>query len=474
MLHLSVLDGVVVGLFLCAILALGFSARLRDNSILQYLAAGRALSLPAFVATLVCTWYGGILGVGESVEYYGVGTWLLFGLPYYIFAALYAFGFAERVRGAEQISIPERLAVRWGRSAGLVSAGLIFLLAVPAAHVLMLGILLNSFTGIEQHWAVVLATLGGTLFLYRGGLLADVRSSMLAFAMMYLGFAVIVGYCLIHFPPVQTFHRLDPALTDWTGGKGPVTVIGCMLLGAWTMVDPGFHQRVASARNPPTGRSGVFVSIGFWFLFDVLSLTAGLYGMALLHPAPEGLKLFPTLGEAVLPPGLKAIFVCGMLGTILCAMVGYTFVSGSTLGRDLVARCRPAASDAQVKLWTRGGLFVACIVAIVLANYVDSVVDLWYQWGGAVEGALLLPVTAAYVPRFKLNARPAWVVASMAAAFLVSFGWLVYGKRTDNPDLVVHLGKLEIPVGTLVPGLVVSGLILAAGQVAARRKTTDG
>jgi hypothetical protein len=62
----------------------------------------------------------------------------------------------------------------------------------------------------------------------------------------------------------------------------------------------------------------------------------------------------------------------------------------------------------------------------------------------------------------------------MVAAFSVSFGWLVYGKRTENPDLVVHLAGQEIPLGTLVPGLVVSALILAAGQVAAQRKTTNG
>ena len=78
---LAPLDMGVVGLFIVAILALGFSARLRENSVLQFLAAGRALTLPAFVATLVSTWYGGILGICESVSYYGVGTWLLMGVP---------------------------------------------------------------------------------------------------------------------------------------------------------------------------------------------------------------------------------------------------------------------------------------------------------------------------------------------------------------------------------------------------------
>ncbi len=471
---LSPLDTVVVVLFLIAILALGFSARLRDNSVLQYLAAGRALSLPAFVATLVCTWYGGILGVGESVKTYGVGTWLLLGVPYYVFALLYAWFFAKRVRGAEQISIPERLASRWGAGAGLVSAFLIFLLAVPAAHVLMLGVLLQMVIGLKSLWqCIVIATLGGTLFLYRGGLLADVRAAILAFLMMYVGFAVMVGYCLWHFPPSTAFRSIDPKLFDWSGGQGALNVVGFFLLGAWTMVDPGFHQRVASSQDPATGRKGVLVSVFFWFLFDVLSLVAGLYAIALVHPVPEGLKVYPALGDRVLPSGLKALFLCGMLGTILCAMVAYTLVSGATLGRDIVGRLRQGASDEEIKNWTRAGFVVACMVAIVLATKLDSVVDLWYQWGGCVIGALLLPVTAAYLPRFGLRASPGCVVLSMALAFLMSFAWLVDGKTTNNPGLLVYVAGRQFSLGTLVPGFMVSALVLAVGHVATRRMTTN-
>ncbi len=121
-LSLAPLDWAVIGLFLAGIASLGFSARVREHSVLQYLAAGRSLSLPAFVATLVSTWYGGILGIGESVSYYGFGTWLLMGVPYYVFAIVYALYFARRVRGAEQISLPERFDSIWGRSVGVLAA----------------------------------------------------------------------------------------------------------------------------------------------------------------------------------------------------------------------------------------------------------------------------------------------------------------------------------------------------------------
>lgn len=493
-LHFSGLDFAVVGIFLLAILALGFSARLRDNSVLQFIVAGRSLTLPVFVATLVSTWYGGILGIGESVTYYGFGTWLLFGVPYYVFAFIYAVWLARRVREYAQISIPERLATQWGKAAGLIGAGLVFLLAVPAAHVLMLGVLVEGFTGWGLAPSVIVACIGGTLFLYKGGLLADVRVGMLAFVMMYVGFAVMLVWCLTHYPLGETLNHIEnKSLLTFTGGNGWVTIVSFFILGAWTLVDPGFHQRVASAESPATGKKGVFVCIGFWFLFDILTIGTGMYALALLKQKPElGLHIFPAFGEQVLPAGLKAIFFCGMLGTILSAMVGYTLVSGATVGRELVARWAGIEGDAKIKLWTRVGFAVACLVAVILALNIPSVVNLWYQWGGCVIGALLIPVILAYIfPNRTVNR--AWLNASMLLAFSLSFAWLVYGYRTNNTFLNVAVlnGRWFLPsdaeinagtwpdatvvgLGTLAPGLVISAVVIGFGAIAGRRTGKHG
>jgi SSS family solute:Na+ symporter len=490
------LDFIVVGLFFCAILALGFSAKLRNNTILQFLAAGRSLSLPAFVATLVTVWYGGILGVAESASYYGVGTWLLLGVPYYVFAYIYAIWFAPRVRSADQLTIPERLALRWGNTAGLVGAVIMFCLAVPAAHVLMLGSLVQSFTGMKLLTAVSIGTLVGVLFLYKGGLLADVRVGMLAFVSMYVGFLVIDVYCIATHPPSTIVPILrDQGMLSFTGGKGPLVVFTFFILGVWTLVDPAFHQRVASSKSPEIGRKGVLVSIGFWMLFDLLSMTAALYALALASPRPDDPKLlYPIFGSQILPAGLKGLFFCGMLGTILSAMVGYTLVSGTTIGREIVGRLRPGLSDAEVTMWSRIGIAISCVAAILLAINIKSVVDLWYAWSGCVIGAMLIPVTVAYLRERAFRVAPAWIVASMAASFALSFAWLLYGLQTNNSFLNVAFiqserglgvrleaepekpqpGRLDVPVGTLVPALVISGAVIALGALASRRTAKNG
>jgi len=468
-LNLGPLDAFVLLAFLAAILCLGFSAKLRDNTLLQYLAAGRNLSMPAFVATLVSTWYGGVLAVGDGIKEFGFGVILLLGVPYYVFALMYALFFAERVRGSEQISIPEKLSQRWGKATGLVGAGLVFMLAVPAAHVLMLGTMLHLFTGWGLNVSTVIATVVGTLFLYKGGLLADVRAGMLAFAMMYIGFFVIAGWCLTHYPPSHVIAHLDPSLKHLDGGQGWLGFLSFFILGSWTLVDPGFHQRVASARSPAVGKKGLYVCVAFWALFDILSTITGLYAVSILSPSLSGLEFFPRLGNQILPPGLKAIFLCGLTGTILSAMVGYTLVSGATFGREFVARLKPGLPDAQIKLYTRTGFAVACFFAIVIAFQVQNVVvDLWYAYAGVVVGALLLPVSAAYLAKFKLKSASGWITASMIGAFITSFAWLLWCKRTQNDEYMVSIAGHKFGLGTIIPGLIVSAIVLGLGEAAGR------
>lgn len=461
------LDAAIFALLLGGLLALGFSAKLRKATSFEFLAAGRRLTLPVFVATLVSTWYGGVLGIGESVQYYGLGTWVLMGVPYYVFGIVYALWLAPRVRDADQISLPERFAVEIGRRSAIVGAGLVFLLAVPAAHVLMLGVLVKAFTGWSMVASVLAATAVGTAFLYKGGLLADARASIVAFVSMYVGFAVMLTSAVRADPGLLSRHVAENGF-QWDGGMGWPFVASFFILGAWTLVDPGFHQRVASAESPTTGRRGVLASVACWFVFDMLTIGTGMYAVSMAQTA-EPLLLFPALGESVLGPGLKALFIFGLVGTVVSAMVGYTLVAGASLARDLAARvAKNAPTDERIVGWTRIGFAVSSLVAIGLALQIQSVVALWYAWAGAVVGALLVPVWHVY--RRGAGLSDAWTAGAMALSFAVSASWLAYGTATGNPYLSMTLPNgQDVSIGTLLPGLLVSVIVLGVGALAERR-----
>ena len=77
MFNLSI-DQILVLIYFSATLGFGFYRR-SDKNINSFLFAGRKLTIPALVATLVSTWYGGILAVGRFTYENGIVTWIIFG-----------------------------------------------------------------------------------------------------------------------------------------------------------------------------------------------------------------------------------------------------------------------------------------------------------------------------------------------------------------------------------------------------------
>src|SRR5437763_6257946 len=129
----SPLDWALIVLYFAFLAAVWIGRIGRRAGVAEYLVAGRAVTLPALVATLVTTWYGGILGVGEYSWRYGVSNWLVFGVPYYVGALLFAWLFARRAREAALYTLPDLLERHYGRGPALLGALAVFVTSAPAA-----------------------------------------------------------------------------------------------------------------------------------------------------------------------------------------------------------------------------------------------------------------------------------------------------------------------------------------------------
>ena len=121
--HFHFLDWAILAAYTSGLIWIGIF-RLKDQSSSQeeFILSGRRLSLGGFVVTLVTTWYGAILGLGENTFLYGIQTWFIFALPYYGFALGYAYWIAPKIREKNFLSIPDHFRFHYGDNAGIISA----------------------------------------------------------------------------------------------------------------------------------------------------------------------------------------------------------------------------------------------------------------------------------------------------------------------------------------------------------------
>ncbi len=439
------LDAAIVLLFLAACLTLGARARVEDDSE-GWILAGRALTLPAFVATLVPTFYGGVLGIGEFTWGAGLSNWTVMALPYYAFAGVYAFLLAGRVRVTPGLTIPDHLEAAYGRPTALLGALLVFLLASPADELLMAGSLLGHMTGLSTGVASALAGALALALIWRGGLRSDAAANRLQFVVMFAGFALILPFAWHAVgSPVAMAQRLPAGHLSWTGGMGWPKLIGWWLIAVWTLVDPSFHQRCAAAETPAVARNGILISIAFWAIFDLLTTTAGLYARAALPVLGNPTLAFPLLADAVMPPIARGVFFAGVSSSLFAALQGTAMIAAACLG--------------QTRL--RAGLVATMILSYALSRIVPSVVGLWYAVGSAVIPGLLLPMLGVYLPALRVPGR--WAAASSASGWLVSLAWVAAARVKGEPPLGIE---------PMFPGLLVSGALWAAGYSSSRRTVT--
>ncbi len=440
---------VVAALAAYAVALLLVGGRSRAAERLDYLLAGRRLTTAPFVATLVATWYGGVLGVGEYSYRYGISNWLVMGVPYYLAALVFAFGLARRARASAALSIPDQLAATYGPAAGRAGAILVLLVATPAAYVLMLGELLGIYLGVPLAWAVAAGTAFTVVYVAAGGFRAVVSTNVLQFVLMYLGFLVALPVTLHAAGGFgAVWAALPPASRAWDGGLGVQAVAVWYFIAMQTLVEPTFYQRCYAAETPAVARRGVLISVGFWVLFDFLTTFTGLAARALLPHLPDPVLSYPELGRLVLPPLANALFAVAMFATVMSTAHSYLFLGAATIGHDVVPEIRSRVDERH---WTMAGLVLVGAAAAALALALRSVIAIWHDVGSIVTSALLLPLALSHA-RERLRFRRRAATAAIVVTAAVSTGWIL--ARAD--------GRYPLGVEPIFPALAVSAAIWLA------------
>ena len=444
---MTTIDYIIILTYLAGLLYLGFTRRAgRNESAGNFILGGRTLTLPAFVATLVSSWYGGILGVGEFSYLYGISNWLVFGLPYYLAAFIFAFFLAKKARRAEVLTIPDRLEAVYGRPTAAVGSVILFLMTLPGAYILMLAVLMQVIFGWPLWIGALLGTIFSIFYVHLGGFRSVVRTDILQFGLMFAGFLILFIMVVIDYGGLGFIKSSVPAAhLTWHGGNTGWYIAIWYVIALATLIEPSFYQRCYAARSGTVARNGILISIACWTVFDFLTTSCGLYARAILPDLANPISSYPALAAQVLPPGLLGLFALALLATVMSTVDSYSFLAASTFGRDIVWRLFKIP-ESSITRYTRIGLFLSAAIALVAALYFDSVVEIWHHFGSVGTPALLVPLFFAFNGRRRM--RPAVALWSVVLSGGVSLVWLL--SMYFRTDSTYWLGLEPIFPGLLI------------------------
>lgn len=465
MTKLSSIDFFIICLYIIFLIFIAIRLwKAKRNSAEDFLLAGRRLTLPSFIATLVSTWYGGILGVGEFSYMYGISNWLVFGVPYYLAAFIFAMFIAKKARRMQLYTIPHQLDKTYGKTVSIVGAFFVFIMTTPAAYALMLATLINFILG----WPLIVGLFLGTLFslgyVWAGGFRSVVRTDLVQFLLMFSAFMLLLPFSIFKFGGISFLQdNLPPSHFVWHGGQGAQYIIVWYFIALATLVEPGFYQRCFAARTETVAKRGILYSILFWIFFDFMTTTTGLYARAALPNLQNPVSSYLELSFLVLPIGLQGLFLVGLLATIMSTIDSYAFLAAMTVGRDILWRLRDGINQDRISFYTRIGLIFTAIVSIFIAWSAKSVITIWKEIGSIGTPALLVPLAFSFSDKWKL--RPRAALLTIVSGSIVSGVWALskaFGE-TDNYWLNIE---------PIFPGLFITLIILVVDNYFKNQKTT--
>jgi len=417
------IDYFLIWIYFLSILLVGITAK-SPSSNTGYIYAGRKLTTPAFVATLVSTWYGGILEIGRFSNQNGISTWLVFGLFYYIAALIYARYIVDCISVSNNESIPSQFYKHYGKSSAILAIILVFLLASPAPYLKMFATILSYIWGMDLTTALIIGVFFSTIYTLKGGFNSIVKTDLVQFLLMFLGFGYIAIYLYHNYGGIEFLSsQLSSDMFSFPGKLNWTYIFTWGFIALITFIDPNFYQRVYSSGNIKNAKKGIYISVVFWFLFDILSITVGIYSAAIL---PE-IEFSPyiDLAEQILPPLLKGVFIVSILSIVMSTIDSFIFITGFTIGKDLVEVLSKKNSNIT---HIRIGIIISGLFSVILASFFTYAVDIWYFTGSLAVPSLLIPLFFIY-----LNIQLKNAFLCIAFPGIVACIWYLYGYSNIDP-----------------------------------------
>jgi SSS family solute:Na+ symporter len=398
----SWVDYLLVALFFVFVLGIGWAAKRRVSSSIDFFLSGRGL--PSWVTGLafVAANLGAveIIGMSANGVEYGLQTMHYFwigAVPAMVFLGIVMMPFYY---GSKVRSVPEFMRRRFGNGAHLVNAlsfGIAQLL-IAGVNLVLLAKVVNSLLGWPLWITLIVAAAIVLSYITLGGLSASIYTEVLQFFVIVAALAplTIIGLNKVggwgglkekvndfqnHAWPAQELSGFDSPVLS---AVGVVLGLGFVLsFGYWTTNFVEVQRAMASdslgaARKTPIIGSYVKLFIPF------IVIVPGMIASVAVSAYAEGSDAEPNdallyLMRDLLPTGLLGIAIAGLLASFMAGMAANVSAFNTVFSYDIwqayVVKDREDGYYLKVGRWATVGATVIAVFTALIANNFGNVMD---------------------------------------------------------------------------------------------------
>ena len=408
---ISTIDYVIIALYLSGMVGVGLWFAKKHTDFDDFFLAGRSLTTPLLITTLISTYYGIDVLFGDSQLGFtdGVVAWFGYARPTYAFFLIAAFLLAQRLREENFKSLPDILDKYYGKKTRYVGAVTSFIYSLPALSLYgfgMLGDVIFSWKPI-----VGMLVFGGIALVYTltGGFWAVVLTDSIQFVMMCVVLAFAFPFAMNLIGGFDSMiDTLEPSYFDTMGDLSIWLIIIYASTGLSILVEPTFYQRIFAAKSYKSVRNALIIGIFIWGSYDwmitILAMSAKVGVLKGLLPgdvAPDAALL--TIMVAALPAGALGLFIAGVLSTEMSTLDSYCLVAGGNVAYDIYKPAlKPDATDTELIKTTRYGILLSWFLGFAMAVSFEQMLGLWVFLASILISSTLAPILLGiYIPNFR-------------------------------------------------------------------------
>jgi SSS family solute:Na+ symporter/sodium/proline symporter len=445
----------VIAIIIAVLLATAFIKSRRVKSQADFLVAGRTLTWPVLVFTLLSSWIGAgsLFAGGENAYRNGfaalwqpAGGWL--GLL--VIAVI-----AGRARRFAQFTVPDLLENRYNVAARvLATAAIVISYTMIVSYQFKGGgdILHLIFPQLDKTTGMHIIAAFVIVFTALAGM-ASVAYLDLIIGLLVTIIALVAVPMLLHGAGGWSGVRAALPANHFTP-MGPLTLVEALqfLLPSMLLLigNQGMYQKFFSARSERDARLAVLGWIAGTLILETAIISIAVIGSARFHPENPR-EIIPTAARLGLPQFAGALLLGGIFAKVVSTGNNFLFSPASNLIHDVYRRfINPTASERRTLVVSRALVVLLGVVALLQGAYFESILRA-ALYAYTVYGAAVTPSVMAVF--FWKRATAQGAVGSIAAGTITTVAWNLAGIRVVDaiyPALLVSLVAL-IGVSLLSP-----------------------